>query len=185
MSEVKPFASLEPKLLARKGGARPAMRPQILRLCGHSSRTPLTSSTISAGTTWATMIIRAPKFISLRRCRTQSRGRSADGGFGQAGSSPPAGSIGEPAGEAGTAAALRTGRGPPRGLHAAGGRRTPSQAAPGLHDQESQRAADRNRSARQPAFRHARARIRSPSRSSGRIRPSGRSDSADHASRGI
>lgn len=34
MSEVKPFASLEPKLLARKGGARPAMRPQILPFVG-------------------------------------------------------------------------------------------------------------------------------------------------------
>lgn len=29
MSEPKPFASLSPSLLARKGSARPAMRPQI------------------------------------------------------------------------------------------------------------------------------------------------------------
>lgn len=29
MSEPKAFASLEPSLLARKGGARPAMRPQL------------------------------------------------------------------------------------------------------------------------------------------------------------
>jgi hypothetical protein len=34
MSEVKPIASLEPKLLARKGGARPAMRPQIFPFVG-------------------------------------------------------------------------------------------------------------------------------------------------------
>lgn len=34
MSEVKPFASLEPKLLARKGSARPAMRSQILPFVG-------------------------------------------------------------------------------------------------------------------------------------------------------
>ncbi len=30
MSESKPFASLSPTLLARKGGAKPAMRPQFL-----------------------------------------------------------------------------------------------------------------------------------------------------------
>ncbi|MFN5819077.1 MAG: hypothetical protein ACK44Y_01400 [Novosphingobium sp.] len=29
MSEPKSFASLSPTLLARKGGARPAMRPQL------------------------------------------------------------------------------------------------------------------------------------------------------------
>ena len=29
MSETKPFASLTPTLLARKGGAKPAMRPQL------------------------------------------------------------------------------------------------------------------------------------------------------------
>ncbi|MEQ1542331.1 MAG: hypothetical protein ABL926_08760 [Novosphingobium sp.] len=29
MSESKPLASLSPRLLARKGGARPAMRPQL------------------------------------------------------------------------------------------------------------------------------------------------------------
>ena len=29
MSEPRPFASLSPSLLARKGGARPAMRPQV------------------------------------------------------------------------------------------------------------------------------------------------------------
>ena len=32
MSEAKPFASLSPTLLARKGGARPAMRAQLLPL---------------------------------------------------------------------------------------------------------------------------------------------------------
>ncbi len=32
MSEPKPFASLSPSLLARKGAARPAMRPQIVPL---------------------------------------------------------------------------------------------------------------------------------------------------------
>lgn len=32
MSESKPFASLSPTLLARKGGARPAMRPQMQHL---------------------------------------------------------------------------------------------------------------------------------------------------------
>jgi len=30
MNEPKSFASLSPSLLARKGGARPAMRPQLL-----------------------------------------------------------------------------------------------------------------------------------------------------------
>jgi hypothetical protein len=30
MNEPKPFASLSPSLLARKGGARPAMRPQLM-----------------------------------------------------------------------------------------------------------------------------------------------------------
>lgn len=32
MSDTKPFASLSPALLARKGGARPAMRPQLAPL---------------------------------------------------------------------------------------------------------------------------------------------------------
>lgn len=32
MSEPKPFASLSPSLLARKGAARPAMRPQLIPL---------------------------------------------------------------------------------------------------------------------------------------------------------
>ncbi|MEO6151683.1 MAG: hypothetical protein ABIP24_00875 [Croceibacterium sp.] len=32
MTEAKPFASLGPTLLARKGGARPAMRPQLAAL---------------------------------------------------------------------------------------------------------------------------------------------------------
>lgn len=36
MSDPKPFASLTPTLLARKGGARPAMRPQLAPL--HSFR---------------------------------------------------------------------------------------------------------------------------------------------------
>jgi hypothetical protein len=34
MNEPKPFASLGPTLLARKGGARPAMRPQLAPLTG-------------------------------------------------------------------------------------------------------------------------------------------------------
>lgn len=34
MSDPKPFASLTPTLLARKGGARPAMRPQLAPLHG-------------------------------------------------------------------------------------------------------------------------------------------------------
>lgn len=34
MSETKPFASLSPTLLARKGAARPAMRPQLAPLGG-------------------------------------------------------------------------------------------------------------------------------------------------------
>lgn len=38
MSEPKPLASLSPTLLARKGGARPAMRPQL---------TPLTAEAIA------------------------------------------------------------------------------------------------------------------------------------------
>ena len=38
MSEPKPIASLSPTLLARKGGARPAMRPQL---------TPLTAEAIA------------------------------------------------------------------------------------------------------------------------------------------
>jgi hypothetical protein len=32
MTDLKPFASLSPTLLARKGGAKPAMRPQFARL---------------------------------------------------------------------------------------------------------------------------------------------------------
>ncbi|MDT9013924.1 MAG: hypothetical protein RL671_2490 [Pseudomonadota bacterium] len=36
MSEPKTFASLSPTLLARKGGARPAMRPQLGPLSGDS-----------------------------------------------------------------------------------------------------------------------------------------------------
>jgi hypothetical protein len=36
MNEPKPFASLGPTLLARKGGARPAMRPQLAPLTGLS-----------------------------------------------------------------------------------------------------------------------------------------------------
>lgn len=38
MSEPKPFASLSPSLLARKGAARPAMRPQILPLTAEDKR---------------------------------------------------------------------------------------------------------------------------------------------------
>jgi len=34
MSEPKTFASLGPTLLARKGGAKPAMRPQLAPLTG-------------------------------------------------------------------------------------------------------------------------------------------------------
>ncbi|MFM9937377.1 MAG: hypothetical protein ACKVOL_14410 [Novosphingobium sp.] len=38
MNEPKPFASLSPSLLARKGGARPAMRPQLLPLSYEDQR---------------------------------------------------------------------------------------------------------------------------------------------------
>lgn len=38
MNEPKPFASLSPSLLARKGGARPAMRPQLLPLTADDQR---------------------------------------------------------------------------------------------------------------------------------------------------
>jgi hypothetical protein len=38
MNEPKPFASLSPSLLARKGAARPAMRPQILPLTADDER---------------------------------------------------------------------------------------------------------------------------------------------------
>ena len=40
MSEPKSFASLSPTLLARKGGARPAMRPQWQPLDAYSSQVP-------------------------------------------------------------------------------------------------------------------------------------------------
>jgi hypothetical protein len=42
MSESKPFASLSPTLLARKGGAKPAMRPQWQPLVDYSAEAPLT-----------------------------------------------------------------------------------------------------------------------------------------------
>lgn len=38
MNEPKPFASLSPSLLARKGGARPAMRPQLMPLTHEEQR---------------------------------------------------------------------------------------------------------------------------------------------------
>ena len=38
MNEPKPFASLSPSLLARKGGARPAMRPQLMPLTYEDQR---------------------------------------------------------------------------------------------------------------------------------------------------
>ena len=41
MSESKPFASLSPTLLARKGAARPAMRPQWQPLTNYSTEVPL------------------------------------------------------------------------------------------------------------------------------------------------
>ena len=41
MSESKPFASLSPTLLARKGAARPAMRPQWQPLSNYSTEVPL------------------------------------------------------------------------------------------------------------------------------------------------
>ena len=50
MNEPKPFASLSPSLLARKGGARPAMRPQLMpltyedqRRMGYPAATPIDS----------------------------------------------------------------------------------------------------------------------------------------------
>ena len=41
MSEAKPFASLSPTLLARKGAAKPAMRPQWQPLSNYSTEVPL------------------------------------------------------------------------------------------------------------------------------------------------
>ena len=41
MSESKPFASLSPTLLARKGAAKPAMRPQWQPLDAYSAEVPL------------------------------------------------------------------------------------------------------------------------------------------------
>lgn len=41
MSETKPIASLSPTLLARKGAARPAMRPQWQPLSNYSTEVPL------------------------------------------------------------------------------------------------------------------------------------------------
>ena len=41
MSEPKSFASLSPTLLARKGAAKPAMRPQWQPLVNHSTEVPL------------------------------------------------------------------------------------------------------------------------------------------------
>ena len=41
MSESKPFASLSPTLLARKGAAKPAMRPQWQPLSNYSNEVPL------------------------------------------------------------------------------------------------------------------------------------------------
>jgi len=40
MAESKAFASLSPRLLARKGSARPAMRPQVAPLVDFPSATP-------------------------------------------------------------------------------------------------------------------------------------------------
>ena len=53
-TEAKPFASLSSGLLARKGAARPAMRPQGFGQGGNGLRT-------SAGTTWASNRPRRPK----------------------------------------------------------------------------------------------------------------------------
>jgi len=41
MSEAKPFASLSPTLLARKGAAKPAMRPQWQPMSNYSTEVPL------------------------------------------------------------------------------------------------------------------------------------------------
>jgi hypothetical protein len=41
MKEAKTFASLSPRLLARKGGAKPAMRPQLLPLEPATGDSPL------------------------------------------------------------------------------------------------------------------------------------------------
>jgi hypothetical protein len=41
MNEPKPFASLGPTLLARKGGARPAMRPQVQPFTGFERQSAL------------------------------------------------------------------------------------------------------------------------------------------------
>ena len=47
MSEAKPFASLSPTLLARKGAAKPAMRPQLQPL-GHYPAPELTPADLAA-----------------------------------------------------------------------------------------------------------------------------------------
>ncbi len=49
MSEAKPFASLSPTLLARKGAAKPAMRPQLQPL-GHYPASELTQGLTSPTT---------------------------------------------------------------------------------------------------------------------------------------
>ncbi|HUQ13953.1 MAG TPA: hypothetical protein VM055_06725 [Novosphingobium sp.] len=47
MSDAKPFASLSPTLLARKGGARPAMRPQLQPLGHYPAPEPTMSGAAS------------------------------------------------------------------------------------------------------------------------------------------
>ena len=65
MGEPKAFASLSSGLLARKGAARPAMRPQ-----GFGQAEP--GSKISAGTTWASNRPSRPSLRSAMKIMTHS-----------------------------------------------------------------------------------------------------------------
>ena len=68
LSEAKPFASLSSGLLARKGAARPAMRPARLRPGGRPA-----ASRISAGTTWASSRPSRPKRRATRTMMLSAR----------------------------------------------------------------------------------------------------------------
>jgi hypothetical protein len=57
MSEPKPFASLSPGLLARKGAARPAMRPQLMPLTYEDQR--------RMGFTPAALVAAAPEDLNF------------------------------------------------------------------------------------------------------------------------
>ena len=59
MSEPRPFASLSPSLLARKGSARPAMRPQLRPLAFDDER-PGTSGKIRISAPASSNAARSP-----------------------------------------------------------------------------------------------------------------------------